>query len=214
MLRAMALIVALGLPALALAQSVSLAGMLGGRALLMVDGNPPKSVAAGDAYKGVKVISTQGDEAVLEVGGKRLTLRVGESPASVGTAEVAPGASSRVVLSVGSGGHFLAQGYINGRPIRMVVDTGATVIALSVADAQQVGLKYEGAQQVPMSTANGTTPAWRVKLQSVRLGDVTVYEVDAVVIPSNMPAVLLGNSFLSRFQMTRTNDQMVLDKRF
>ena len=61
----------------ALAQAVGLAGMLGGKALLIVDGAPPKAVAVGDTYKAVKVVSTQGDVAVLEIGGKRLSLRVG-----------------------------------------------------------------------------------------------------------------------------------------
>ena len=56
--------------------------------------------------------------------------------------------------------------------------------------------------------------AWRVRLDSVRVGDVVVYGVEGVVSAGSMPMVLLGNTFLSHFQMTRTNDQMVLDKRF
>ena len=64
---------------LAHAQSVALSGMLGGKALLIVDGGPPKTVAVGDTFKGVKVVSTKGDEAVLEIEGKRHTVRVGEA---------------------------------------------------------------------------------------------------------------------------------------
>jgi aspartyl protease family protein len=52
-----------------------------------------------------------------------------------------------------------------------------------------------------------------MKLDSVRIGDVEVFGVDAIVTPQPMPFVLLGNSFLTEFQMTRTNDQMVLEKR-
>ena len=63
-------------------------------------------------------------------------------------------------------------------------------------------------------TANGVVPSFRVSLTSVRIQDVEVFNVDATVSPLAMPYILLGNSFLSRFQMTRTNDQMVLDKRF
>jgi aspartyl protease family protein len=85
---------------------------------------------------------------------------------------------------------------------------------MSVAQAQRMGLNYQGGQPVQMSTANGVIPAWRVKLASVRLGDVLVYDVDSVVSSGAMPYVLLGNSFLSRFQMTRSNDQMVLEKRY
>lgn len=206
--------VALALPLQAWGQSVTLAGMLGGKALLVVDGASPKTVAVGQSYKGVKVVSTQGDEAVVDVGGLRQTLRVGASPASIGGGGAAPGSGNRVVLTAGSGGHFLAQGQINDRAIQMVVDTGATVVALSTAEAKRIGLSLDGATPVQLHTANGTATGWRVTLQSVRLGDVTVYQVDAVVTPAGMPFVLLGNSFLSRFQMTRTNDQMILDRRF
>ena len=83
------------------AQTVALTGMLGARALLIVDGAPPKSVAAGETYKGVKVISTQGDVAVLEIGGKQQSVRVGDAPAQVGASKTGAN-GSRVVLSVGS----------------------------------------------------------------------------------------------------------------
>ena len=76
------------------------------------------------------------------------------------------------------------------------------------------GADYKTGQQGHVSTANGTVPAWRVTLASVRIGDVEVYDVDAVVAPQPMPYILLGNSFLTRFQMKRDNDQMVLERRF
>jgi aspartyl protease family protein len=195
------------------AQTVSLAGMLGGKALVIVDGTPPKTVAVGDSHKGVKVVSTQGDVAVLEIGGKRHTLRVGDAPASVGGGG-AEGSGQRIVLSAGSGGHFFSTGQINGQAAQFVVDTGATVVSLSQADAQRIGLNYRSGAAIQISTANGVIPAWRVKLASVRIGDVMVYEVDSVVSSGSMPYVLLGNSFLSRFSMTRTNSEMVLEKRF
>jgi len=197
----------------AVAQSVGLSGMLGGKALVIVDGSAPKSVAPGETFKGVKVVSTQGDQAVLEIAGKRHTLRVGDAPASVGSGGAGDAGGNRVVLSAGSGGHFFTQGQINGQSVQLVVDTGASVVSLSAADAQRIGLNYQNGQPTRLSTANGVIPAWRVKLGSLRVGDVVVYDVDAVVSSGAMPYVLLGNSFLSRFQMTRTNDQMVLDKR-
>jgi aspartyl protease family protein len=197
-----------------LAQTVGLAGMLGSKALLIVDGAAPKSVAAGEAYKGVKVISTSGDVAVLEIAGKQHSLRVGDAPAQVGGSSGESASGSRVVLSAGSGGHFVALGQINGNAVQFIIDTGATAVSLSVAQAQRLGLNYQSGQPVQMSTANGVVPAWRLKLASVRIGDVLVYDVDSVVSAGAMPYVLLGNSFLSRFQMTRSNDQMVLEKRY
>src|SRR4051812_37867851 len=82
----------------AFAQSVALQGMLGGKALLIVDGAAPKTVAAGETHKGVKVISTSGDQAVVEIDGRRQTLRVGESPGSIGGSGGAPVRGSRIVM--------------------------------------------------------------------------------------------------------------------
>lgn len=195
------------------AQTVALTGMLGGKALLIVDGSAPKTVAAGETYKGVKIISTQGEQAVMEIGSKRHTLRVGDAPASVG-GSANGGSGTKIVLTAGSGGHFFTQGQLNGKTVQLVVDTGASVVSLSVADADQIGLKYKTGQAVQMSTANGVVPGWRLKLASVRIGDVVVYDVDAIVSAGAMPYVLLGNSFLSRFLMTSSSDQMTLQKRY
>jgi aspartyl protease family protein len=117
-------------------------------------------------------------------------------------------------LTAASGGHFFTSGQINGNTVQFMVDTGATAVSLGVADATRMGINFKAGQMVGMSTANGVVTAWRVKLGSVRIGDVVVHEVDALVSPASMPYVLLGNSYLSHFQMNRTNDQMVLDKRF
>ncbi len=187
--------------------------MLGNKALLIVDGRRPKTVAPGETHQGVKVVSTSGDQATVEIDGKRHTLRVGDAPASVG-GSVSSNRGTRIVLTAGSGGHFLTQGAINGRAVQFMVDTGATMVALGVSDAERLGLNYKTGQPGHVSTANGTVPAWRMTLASVRIGDVEVYDVDALVTPQPMPYILLGNSFLTRFQMKRDNDQMVLERRF
>ena len=198
----------------AIAQSVGLSGMMGGRALLIVDGSPPKTVAVGDTFKGVKIVSTRGDQAVIEISGKQHTLRVGDAPANVGVGAVGGIGGNRIVLTAGNGGHFFTLGQINGKSAQMVVDTGATAVSMGVSDAQRMGVDYKSGRMVQMSTANGVIPGWVIKLSSVRVGDVSVHGVDAVVSAGSMPYVLLGNSFLTHFQMTRTNDQMVLEKRY
>ena len=201
------------LPVLGWAQSVSLHGLLGRQALLIVDGKPPRAVAPGQTHLGVTVLSTDEDRAVLALaGGQRLTLRVGESPVSVGGAP-APGGSDRVALSADARGHFITPGSINNRPTQFLVDTGASVVAIGQAEADRLGLSYRTGQPVTLRTANGTAPGWALRLATVRIGDVTAYEVDAVVTPSAMPAVLLGNSFLNRFSMRRDGDTMMLVKR-
>jgi aspartyl protease family protein len=197
----------------AAAQSVALQGMLGSKALLIVDGSAPRSVGPGETHMGVKVLSTLGDQAVVEIGGKRHTLRVGDAPASIGASGAGP-RGSKIVLTAGSGGHFMTQGAINGRAAQFIVDTGATSVAMSVQEAERLGIDYRKGQLGRSTTANGTVTVYVIKLGSVRIGDVEVYDVEGTVVPANMPVVLLGNSFLTRFQMTRHNDQLVLERRY
>ena len=192
---------------------VALSGILGTKALLVIDGSAPKLLAPGDSHRGVKVVSAQGDSATIDIAGQRQTLRVGGAPVSVGQPIATPN-GARIVLSADSGGHFMSQGHINSRPVQFLVDTGATAIGISVADAERIGLEYKKGEPVNVGTANGVARGWRIRLASVRLNDVEVREVEAVVTPNTMPFVLLGNSYLSRFQMTRNNEQMVLEKRF
>lgn len=201
-----------GLAGGAWAQSVALQGMLGSRALLLIDGGAPRSLAVGDSAQGVKLVSVGADSAVVEIAGKRVALRLGESPASLG--ERGQASSGRISLPADGGGHFMGSGSINGRPVQFLVDTGASTVALSVADAERIGLAFREGPSVRVGTANGLAQGWRVKLASVRIGDVEVYDVDAIVTPQGMPFVLLGNSYLNRFQMRRDNDQMVLERRY
>ena len=202
------------------AESVALAGMLGSKALLVIDGTAPKTVAAGEMHLGVKVISTTADEAVIEQSGKRRTLRVGEAPLNMAGSGGNSGSSggsgqgSRIVLVAGNGGHFMTAGQINGKTVQFMVDTGATSVAMGAQDAERAGINYKSGQPVNVFTANGSAQGYRVKLASVRVGDVEVFDVDAVVTPQAMPFMLLGNSFLTRFAMTRENDQMTLVRRY
>lgn len=194
------------------AQAVSLQGMLGGKALLVVDGGAPKAVAAGDSWKGVKVLSTTGEQALVEIGGQRQTLHVGDAPMAVGATAAPKG--NKIVLNAGSGGHFVTQGAINGRAVMFMVDTGATSVAMGAAEAERLGIDYRKGQLARGNTANGQVTLYQVKLSSVRVGDVEVYDVDAAILPSHAGQILLGNSFLSRFQMTKLNDQLVLERRY
>lgn len=195
------------------AQSAVLSGVLGGKALLVVDGGPPRSVAVGQSHQGVKVIAVGASQAEVEIQGVRQTLRMGEGPVGLED-DVAGRGDGRIVLQAVSNGHFMTLGQINGHSVRFLVDTGASYVALGAAEAERLGINLRAAQAGVMGTANGTTQGWRVKLNSVRVGSVTVHEVDAVVLPATIPYALLGNSFLTRFQMTRTNDQLVLERRY
>ncbi|MBW8720995.1 MAG: retroviral-like aspartic protease family protein, partial [Polaromonas sp.] len=169
--------------------------------------------APGETHQGVKIISTTSEQAVIEQGGKRHTLRVGDAPVSSGGTASA-GRGTRITITESGGGHFMTAGQINGKAVQFMVDTGATSISMGVSDAERAGINYKEGQPVQMGTANGTTTGYRIRLNTVRIGEVEVFDVDAVVVPQAMPFLLLGNSFLSRFQMRRENSLMTLDKRY
>lgn len=201
--------------AMAFAQSVALSGVSGSKALVVIDGAAPRFMAAGQAHQGVRLVSVQGDTAVVEIGGQRQTLRLGEAPVALGGAAAdASGGAQRVVLTADGSGHFMPQGQINGRAVQFMVDTGATQIIIGESEAKRINLDYQRGQRVSVQTANGTAPGYRVTLDSVRVGEAQVHAVGAIVLPQPMPFVLLGNSFLTRFQMQRNNDQLTLERRY
>jgi aspartyl protease family protein len=94
-----------------------------------------------------------------------------------------------------------------------MVDTGATLVSLSRAEATRLGLDLRGARQVLTQTAAGVAPGQVLSLQRVRIGEVEIYNVQALVSEAPMPFILLGNSYLERFQWRRDNDVMRLERR-
>jgi aspartyl protease family protein len=208
-----AIVVAASLFAVAAAaQTVSMAGSLGSNALLVVDGKP-RTVAVGTTVDGIRLVSVTGNEAVVEVKGKRLLLRLGDAQVNLG-GKASEGGGKQIVLTAQSGGHFHANGSINGQAVHFMVDTGATMVAMDKYEADRLGVDYKNGRRGMSRTANGDVPNYMTKLASVRIGDVQVYDVDAIVLPAPMPYILLGNSFLTRFQMKRENDVMTLDLRY
>lgn len=202
---------ALLLPAAAAAQNVTLAGQMGTKALLVIDGQP-RTLAVGESAQGVKLVRLAPDEATIEAGGRQSVLRAGGAPARMASGGVKGGARE-VVVPASGGGHFVVNGAINGRTVQMMVDTGATFVTLSADEAQRVGLDYQRGQRGMTQTANGPVPVWVVSITSLRVGDVELANVTAAIVPAPMPGVLLGNSALSRFQMQRDNDVMRLTLR-
>ena len=196
----------------AAAQSVTLSGSLGSsKALLVIDGQP-LTLAVGATARGVTLRQVGDGQAEVEQGGRRTLLRLG-APARLGDAAGAAPGATEIVIPAGSGGHFMSAGSINGKPVQFMVDTGATSIAMSQSEANRIGLDWQRGRRGVSHTAGGSVPIHAINLTSVRLGGVEVFNVDAVVVPAEMPLVLLGNSFLSRFSMRRDNDVMRLEKR-
>ena len=200
-----------GATAAAQAQMVVLSGRMGERALLVVDGQP-YTMSVGQTIGGVKLLRWAGETAEVERGGKVYPMRVGQTPVQLGVAPPRT-AAREIILTAGSGGHFTSGGTINGKQVRFMVDTGATLVSLGKDDADRLGVDLTDARRGTTQTANGPVPVWLVTLTSVRVGEVELANVGAAVVPQPMPMVLLGNSFLSRLQMKRENDTMRLELR-
>jgi aspartyl protease family protein len=96
----------------------------------------------------------------------------------------------------------------------MVVDTGATLVALPAADAIRLGIDYKKGQPAFSSTANGVAPIYLVKLDRVKVGDIELTQVEGSVHEGGLPIGLLGMSFLNRTEMRREGQHMTLIKRF
>jgi len=198
------------LPTLGIAQDVGLAGIMGSKALLMINGGEPQAVPVGKTIDGIKLLSVQGDQVIIEVGGRKRPLRVGQHAIGVSSGDGA----DKIVMTADVQGHFYTTGTVNGISVRFVVDTGATSIALGPNDARRIGLDLRQGQRGLTSTANGTVVVTRMPLNTVSIGGVTLHNVEAVVLPTNMPIALLGMSFLNRMEMQRDGSTMTLKKRF
>ena len=200
-------------PIVTAAQTVSMAGSIGdSKALLMING-APHTLAVGSTVKGVTLKRVMPGQAEIEIGGKSLLVAIGGAPASVGGGGGGGATGREILIAAGPGGHFITSGQINGKPVQFMVDTGATVVAMGRQEAERIGIDWKSGQRSMSHTAAGVVPSYSVSLTSVRIGDVEVANVEAVVLPAAMPHILLGNSFLTRFQMKRENDVMRLEKR-
>lgn len=196
----------------AIATDIALAGVIGTRAILVIDGGAPRTVAVGARTpEGVRLLGLQGDVATVEVDGRRQQVRLGER-----VVHNAPPKGGRETLRLVADdrGHFSANGRINGVAAQFLVDTGATLVSMGRSDALRMGIDYTKGQRGRSSTANGVVPVWRVRLDSVEVGGMLVHGVDASVHESDLPVVLLGMSFLGRMEWQRDGDALVLKKRY
>lgn len=116
--------------------------------------------------------------------------------------EVTQNSNKRIELRSSQGGHFLTAADINGRRVDVMVDTGATVVAMTFEDAQKAGVFVRNADFThSVSTANGQAKVAPIMLQEVRVGELRVRNVAAIVSePGKLQVTLLGMSFLSRLQ--------------
>lgn len=192
------------------AADISVVGLFRDKAVLVVDGGTPKTYSVGaKIVEGITLVAATQSTATIEANGKRQTIAIGEHV----NRNVSSGRAS-VTLQADGRGHYMVQGQINGGTVRMLLDTGATSVALPASEAARLGINYKAGRPVYVSTANGTAQAYAVSLNTVKVGDIEVNQVEAIVQEQGLPFILLGMSFLNRTEMRREGEQMVLTKRF
>jgi aspartyl protease family protein len=196
----------------AAATDVNVIGLFPGKAVVTINRGQPRTLSLGETTaEGVKLISTGAGSAVLEVDGKRETLEMGQHFASS-----PPEGSGRATVNLAqdASGHFMAEGMVNGAHIRFMVDTGATLVSIPIAEAARLGIDYQKGRAGYSILADGRrVGSWRVMLDSVTLGDVTLLNVEGSVSQgSGFP--LLGMSFLNRMEMRREGEVLSLTKRY
>jgi aspartyl protease family protein len=193
----------------ATAAKLDVVGVFPGKAVVTIDGAAPRSVNVGETVAGFKLLSVTGDGATFLVDGRRQTVAMGSYIAGTpahGRATAVLGADSR--------GHYLTQGTVNGASTPFLVDTGATVVIISVKEAERLRLAWKQAPQGSANTANGQVSYRMLKLDRVKVGDVELTNVDAGIIEGYDGPNLLGMSFLSRTEVSRDGANMVLTRRF
>ena len=122
--------------------------------------------------------------------------------------------SEQAQIELFGDGHFIARAQVNGKSIRMIVDTGASTVVLRPEDARKAGIQVGALDySVPVETANGRAFAARVKLERVALGELTLEKVEALVTrPCALQQSLLGMSFLSRLRSYEFSGNKLLMK--
>ena len=193
----------------AAALDVNLVGLFPNKAVVQIDGGALQTLSVGQRTReGIALVSVESDGATFEIQGRRMALGLGH-------ARMQTTAAAAAMLTADERGHFVADGQVNGIAIRFAVDTGATFVSFPASEARRLGLDYRNGRKTLMETANGDAVGYRVKLDTVRVGELTVNNVDAVVMDGDtLPVALLGMSFLNRMNIRREGQIMTLTKRY
>lgn len=164
------------------------------------------------SISGVKLIQSSSKYAVLEVNGERAKYSLGNRV----HASYSKAIKKKVQIYRDGNGMFKTVGSINGYTVEFLVDTGASVVALSSELAKRLGIQYKlDGEETLVATASGKALAHSIHLDQVKIGEIMLRNVDAVVIEGNDPTTpLLGMSYLGRLKLNNDNHVMQLEEKF
>ncbi len=212
------LLIMLSISAILLAHSasantrVNIVGLFSNKAVMMINGGKPQTLSVGQTVDGVKLMAADSSSATLLIEGKTTQLGMGQA-ASVGEASANSNAS--VTLYASAGGHFVSECKINGAALKFLIDTGATTVALNSGDAKFANIDYKKGEPVLVSTANGVVTAYRVTIANLKIGNITLSQVEGSVLEGGFPSVvLMGMSALNRMEVKHQGSTMTLTKKY
>ena len=190
------------------AERLRVVGLFAGKAMVEIDGRNRLLQAGERSPEGVLLISSTAREAVIEMDGERSSYTLGSH---VGSGFAKP-VSREVQIWSDHQGAYRTVGSINGQTTDMLVDTGATSVAMSEVEARRLGIQYRlKGERTGVRTASGYARAHSLLLDRVRVGEIELHQVEAVVIEGSLPQqVLLGMSFLKRIRMENKGTMLLL----
>jgi aspartyl protease family protein len=211
----------------AIALDVNVVGLFPNKAVVQIEGGALRTLVVGQKTGGdVILLSVERDGATFDIQGRRVALALGPArtqtspavaanyPTAAGYPTLTSTTANYAMVPTDERGDLVADGEVNGMPVRFAVDTGATFITLPAREASRLGLDYRNGQKAVMETANGDVSGYRLKLDTVRVGDIAVHNVDAVILEGNrLSKVLLGMSFLNRVDIRREGAILTMTKR-
>ena len=191
---------------------VRVVGLFADRAVLLVEGQQHLLKVGQTSPEGVKLVSATSDHAILLIDGEQVSARLDGRV----SAAKRPVTADEVQVWRNTTGMYTTVGSINGLPVSFLVDTGATQVAMNAAQARRLGIDYHvTGSPAEVTTASGVERAWLVMLDSVKVGDLEVRNVPAVVLEGAQPKVtLLGMSYLGRMEINNDGRLMTLKKRY
>ena len=191
---------------------VRVVGLFTDRAVLLIEDQQRLLRVGQTSPEGVKLVSASSESAVLLIDGEEVTARLdGRVSARKRTATV-----QEVQVWRNTTGMYTTVGSINSLPVSFLVDTGATQVAMNASQARRLGIDYHvTGRPAEVTTASGVERAWLVMLDSVKVGDLEVRNVAAVVLEGVQPQVtLLGMSYLGRMEILNEGRLMTLRKKY
>ncbi len=194
------------------APDVRVVGLFNDQAVLQINGRQHVLKAGQTSPEGVKLLEADSESAVLQIEGERIEARLDGRV----SARKQGSTAREVQVWRNTSGMYTTVGSINGLPVSFLVDTGATQVAMNAAQARRLGIDYRvTGSPAEVTTASGVERAWMVSLDSVKVGELEVRNVQAVVLDGAQPqTTLLGMSYLGRMKIINDGQLMTLQKKY